>query len=456
MRKILIALIFIIPAQTTFCQNDSLLKNFKYRISNYRAIGFNIGGAGQFNQTEPAVSNNTNSNFSGNLGASYYSLKSTDRILLTISTGLSTYFNSNRNDNQNNIYRDKSFSLAPRFTALNKWFLKKMFTELGADISGYIYSNRQQPYNQPATQKNNQSQYSIAINTGIGKGRLENVTDMQNALWLNKALEAAQILSKPLNADELNELGQSITKSNNTRVLDNRKRIQFALETVDHYLQQKGLINKTDIAYFSNLNDILFFAFNNPRFAGTEKFIRFTPAVTGWNDNQGFSDAINKYQARAATKSLKLSSGLNKYIPTSLKHQNNYGASLQLCYTSSDVSEKYYNSGILTVENKGNSDWKKAAVNLFYQHAIYPNTRTTVSFNMQSELGYQDLDLQTSFYGSADLYANAAYFISYRTRLTCAAGAAYQKNSYRISNRYLELNSNRIQLYANAGVEISL
>ena len=456
MRKILIALVLVTPAQIAFCQNDSLLKKFKYRIDNYRAIGLNLSGGGQFNQIDPAAATIKNSNFSGNLGAWYYTLKSTDRIQLATSAGLYTSFSGGKSDNQNVINKDKSFSVLPGASALNKWFSKNMFTELGASISGNLYSYKTEILNQPAPQKYNQSQYSIAINMGIGKGRLENVIDMQNALWLNKVLEAAKSLSRSLTPEDLNDLGRSITKATNTRVLDTRKRIQFSLETVDAYLQQKGLINKTDIAYFSNLNDILFFAFNNPRLAGAEKFIRLTPAIAGWDNEQKYSNGIDKSVNWNKNTSLTLSLGLNKYVPSSLTQQNNYGAFLQLSYTSLKGSIKNFINDILTAETKSNSDWKKAAVNLFYTHAIYPNTRTTINFNLQSEIGYQDLDKQSSIYGSANLYANATYFISYRTRLTCAAGAAYQKNSYRINNQYLELNSNRTQLYANVGVEISL
>ena len=330
-----------------------------------------------------------------------------------------------------------------------------MFTELGTAISGNFYKTKDVTKALPFPSKDNQTEYSIALNMGIGKGRLENVTDMQNALWLYKSLVAVKSLSATLSADDLNGLGQSITKGNNTRVLDLRKRTQFLLSTVDSFLQQKGLITKTDIIYFSNLNDILFFAFNNPRLAGTEKFIRLTPAITGWNNEQANGNGINKYKHRFNTQSLILSSGFSKYIPANLIHQNNYGASLKLAYIFTDLSERFFTNGAVSNEIKAKADIKQAGINLFYQHAVYPNTRTAINFSLQSEMGYQDAFTKKEFYGIASFSGTFNYFISYRTRLICNLGASYQKNYYDI-NQNAALLTDNIRLFANAGVEIAL
>lgn len=455
MKRILLLFILSVSAVTLFAQPDSLLKKFRYRINNFRAVGFNINGASQFSQFELVAGTHKNSSASGGLGGFYYNTKSTDKILQTLSTNLYGSFSRAKSDNPANVNTSKNFSSTSRFNILNKWFTKKIFTELGTDISGNYYGNKDVNTNVPATLKNSQTQYSFAINTGIGKGRLENITDMQNALWLYKELTAAQRVSGNLSAGDLDGLGKSITKGNNTRVLDSRKRTQFLLETVDNYLQQKGLVSKTDITYFSNLNDILFFAFNTPRFTGTEKFIRLTPSITGNNNESVQNNSIDKFRHRFNTRSIVLSSGIKKYIPASLIHQNNYGVAVKLSYISTDLTDRFYTNNIVTSEIKGKTDLKQAGVNLFYEHAFYPNTRTIVNINLQSELGYQDVNRQTGFYGTASLAGNFNYFISYRTRFTCSAAVYYQKNTYYIY-RYLELLPNNIQLSVNAGLEISL
>jgi hypothetical protein len=455
MSKTLLPLVLSISCLSAFSQQDSLLKNFKYRIDHYQAFNFNIGGSGVFNNRDTGFHNEKSHSSGFSFGGDYYSVKSTDRILLTTTLNFTSSLGTGRTkytgvDNKNtNLYA------SPNVTVLNKWFTKKVFAELGADISSYGYTSKNNDDANQGYSKYKQGQYSVAINTGIGTGRLENITDMQNALWLSKALADVNSLSRLLSAGELNELGRTITRANNTRVLDARKRTQFILETVDNYLQQKGLINKTDIRYFSNLNDILFFAFNSPRLSGTETFIRFKPGMSAYSSNQTPFGNAAKYDHSINTKSLVLSTGLNKYTPQNLIHQNNYGASILLSYNSFDATDKYTSTGTTPTETKNNLILKQAGVNMFCEHIIYPNTRTNITFNLQAQAGYQELEKDSKLYGNVSFNGTANYFISYRTRLTCSVGAAYVKNMYNLS-QILTLIPNNILLSANAGLNISL
>jgi hypothetical protein len=455
MRKFILFLLVFTSSYNVFSQHDSLLKIFKYRIDKFRAINLNANGGSQYSKNEFATGINKNSSSAGVFGANFNTVKSTDKILLTTSGAISSYFNSGKSENITSVNKSRSFSVGAQYSILNKWFAKKMFTELGAGVSGNNYSYKDISTTLLTTLRNKQTDYSITLNTGIGKGRLEIITDIQNALWLNKALEEAGRLSKALSSDELYELGLSITKANNTRVLDGRKRTQFALETVDNYLQQKGLISKNDIAYFSNLNDILFFAFNNYRLAGKERFIRLSPALSGVSRDRTQNDIIDKYEQRSKIKSALLSIGFNNYKPVNLKHQNNYGASVKLNYISYKSTDRYFSSGVLVNEFNGNTTIKQAGINLFYQHSLYPNTRTIINLTLQTEGGYQDADKEDSFYSTTNLSGNFNYFISYRTRLTFDIGTTYSKNIY-TAYQNLQFQPDNMQLFVNAGIGISL
>lgn len=455
MRKTLLIIVLSLCAHNLFSQQDSLLKKFKYRIDHYRAVNFNLGAGTQFNQSEIPTVIYKSSGAAGSLGGGYYFLKSTDKILLSVSGGLGTSFYTSNSNNQTSTSKSSNFAAAPTFSVLNKWFSKKIFTELGTDASLYYNTGKGDASNYTVPAKHKRANYSVAINTGVGMGRLENITDMQNALWLYKELATEKILSRQLTADEQIELGRAITKGNNTRVLDGRRRTKFILATVDNYLQQKGVISKTDMNYFSSLNDILFFAFNNIRFAGTEKFIRLTPAVYSWNADATQNDGINKNENRFDVKTALFSFGINKYIPTNLVHQNNYGASAKLSYTDQRLADRNFTSGIVTGETKINSIIKQAGVNLFFEHVIYPNTRTAISFKINSETGYQDFNKQTNLYEIANLQGAVSYFISYRTRFNMNIGGLYQKNPF-IATQSSQGFPESMQLYANAGINVSL
>ncbi len=455
MRKTILLLVLIVLSFQSFSQQDSLLKQFKYRIDHFRAVSLNTSTGSQFDTKELGSGKQKNSTAGGGLDVYLNTIKSTDRLLLTTSSGFSTSFNSSKSENPGNTNKYRNFSITSQFNVLSKWFSGNSFRELGTDVSAGTNSNRTSSTAFPPSLNNRNTDYAATIHTGIGKGRLENITDMQNALWLTKALNEVTRLSRQLSDREMLELGRSITKGNNTRVLDARKRTQFILETADNYLQQKGLINKTDITYFTNLNDILFFAFNNFRLAGKEKFIRLSPSISGFNKTYDQVGSITRVEQDPVIKSALLSIGFNNYIPVNLKHQNNYGAALKISYANYRSTEKYFSSATVINEFNFNTTIKQAGINLFYQHAFYPNTRTNITLGLQSEAGYQDVESESKFYGQAAITGVLSYFISYRTRFNGSISADYRKNIYN-THQNLELYPDNLRLSVSAGISINL
>jgi hypothetical protein len=455
MRKILLTLLLSSFVLSLFSQEDSVLRNFKFRINRYRAISINIDGGSQFSRAQLGSGKNTNQSSNASTGASFYQTTSTDKILLTMSGNLGTGFNFSKSESPSSIYKNRGYSLSPYFKVLNKWFSRKSFVELGAEAFTSINSSKYTQNTPGYNQKNSLGRHGLSITVGIGKGRLENITDMQNALWLSKALEKEGRLSRSLSFMELNDLGRTITSSNNTRVLDARKRTQFILETIDNYFQQKGLISKTDIKYFSNLNDIVFFAINNPRLSGTEIFARLTPAIDNQHEKATEKIADTKNTEDFTTKSVGLSIGLNKYIPLNLRHQNNYGVNAQLTYLSHRYIQRDFAAGIVTNETDFSYDIKQVSINAFFERAIYPNTRTTASFKLDGQAGYMDTGGYDGFFGVANLSGTLNYFISYRTRFIANLGVSYQNNLYNV-NSYFSIEPERLALFANAGLQVNL
>ncbi len=459
MRKTTLILITFFFSTTIFSQ-DALLKTFKYRIDHYRAISFNFGGGSQWADRDPAAGNNTTNSSYGSFNGNYYSITSTDKRLFTLYSYIGSGFGSASAKYPNEKNKSRSLTVSPGLSFTNQWFRNTSFLELGADISGSFQQSRytnNNLINPDVTGKVKRTDYNMAIVLGIGKGRLENVTNMQNALWLYKDLQDEQRLTRALTPDELNELGQAITLANNTRILDARRRTRFILETTDKFFQQKNVLTASDIKYFSGLNDILFFAINQPRLAGTEIYVRVAPAI-----NQSMNDDINDpvgmdYKGRFDNKSVLFSAGLSRYNPVSLQHQNNYGIALDLIYNSDHESNKYFGGGSPVSQYEFNPTLRQGDLSIFFEHAIYPNTRTILNFSLNSKTGYQDVDAQSGFFGTANLSAYINYFVSYRTRLTCNLGANYSKNmhAYTYYNT-LVLMPDNIQFFANAGIQVDL
>ena len=455
MKKILLSITGCLLFFTHQAQEKKLLQQFKYRIQQYKALSFTSSANNDYNQSNfNTAGSKTNSNTSGlNINTNYTTIKSTDNILR--STNSNFYGGYNRAKVNDSAYENinHSFYLQPQININNKWFTNQSFIELGTQINGGYFNQHNTLDN--IDYKSNEKQYSVTLTTGIGKGRLENITDMQNALWLNKALTKQQLLTQPLTAQQLLTLGQTITKANNTRVLDNRKRIQYVLKTVDTYLQQQAFINKIGIEYFSHLNDILFFAINNTRLAGTEKFIRLTPSLSGNDYTNIQNNATTTFNTSNIIGTAILQIGIQQYIPANLVHQNNYGVKALLTYTNAKtISKQFVNQNITnTIEN--NSTLSKAAINSFYQHTYYPNTRTNISFTTTGEIGYQSAADNASLFGIVTALFDVNYFISYNTRFTATAGVNYQNNNYNAILYNVVQQNNILYLYTRAGIEVN-
>ncbi len=459
MRKPILILSALICSLHLFSQ-DALLKTFKYRIDHYRAISFITGGGTQWMETGIANGKNKSGSSYGNFNGSYYAVSSTDKRLFTLTAALSSGAGWNKNRQPNESSNNRSLSFLPAITLSNKMFRGKDFLELGADALTNIQRNSYTTNSMigpRGTAKLIRDEFNVAITIGIGRGRLENITNMQNALWLYQDLRDEQRLNRSLTDDELNELGQAITLGNNTRILDARRRTRFMLETTDKFFQQKNVLTTTDIKYFGALNDILFFAINMPRLSGTEVYLRLTPSI-----NQARFDDLNEpvsgtFKGRYDKKTVLLSAGISSYRPVNLRHQNNYGITLELSYTNDYESDRQYSNGILVGDLSSNPILKQADVDLFFEHAIYPNTRTIISFRVDSEAGYQDLEDFSGFFGTADLVAAASYFVSYRTRLTCSVTGNYLRNMNAFGfNHHLVQLPNILQVSANIGIQVDL
>lgn len=455
MRKPLLIVFQLFLVHFAYSQEKSLLSDFKFRVQNFRAISFNTAS---YNNTakQTFLQANSNSLHTGiNIGGQYNHLKSTDNVYRTMSMNLySNFSHAGSKNTGESKRRNNNLSGASFFQLSNTRFYNKFFTLIGTNLSINIGKNKSTTDGQIFS-KGSAIPYSANIVAGIGRGRLENIIDMQNALWLYKTLQEEGRVSKSLSDAELNELGRTVTTAKNTRILDARRRNRFVLETVDKYIQQKNILKATDIGYFSALNDILFFAINNQRLSGTQKYVTITPGINiGDNKFTSFSPTVVKTSFDSNIKSAAAEVGIKTYKPINLKHQNNYGTFVTLQYFDQETKNKIYQSGILTTSSILKETTKMVGLNLFFQHEIYPNTRTSINIGAEAEGGYFELNNDANTYGKVTLNGNINYFINYQTVLTGSLNLSYFKNIRDTLNNLLYYNDFFTQF--NIGLNINL
>lgn len=238
------------------------LSKFKYRTEGYRALSF----AGDFdNLIRNGKANDTlKQNALGlgiNASARYIQSKSTDakqRITLISGTLNPATISS---QNQNNAKTSSSQSFANfAWHDLNRLYKQKYFIEFGTDAS--FNGNLAKQKNNGSVTKNNSFLLNAEGSLGIGKGRLEHVSDAQTALFILQDLHEAG-KTNTVSPELVEKFGQYITSLRNGRVFDLRKRTKFQLKQIDAFLRDNKIITATNADEISIINDNLFFSFNN-------------------------------------------------------------------------------------------------------------------------------------------------------------------------------------------------
>ena len=438
-------------ASNIFAQESKLLQNFKYRVDNYKAIGLFADAGGGV--SKEYFSSNDN-NLGSGIGANFNFINSTDYKKTVIAANISGGFNK-ANYNSSTTQKDKYRFASSSIYLNNTWYKGKNYFEIGASISSKINKATTQNYNNTGIGNSKNDGYVLSPIIGVGKGRIENVTDMQNALWLYKSLKNEKNLSGELTDEELNNLGKSITKGKNTRVLDFRRRTKFILKTVDSYLQEKGIISKTDINYFNTLNDNLFFANNAERLSGKELYLNINPQMIGENKEYFLKGNSYSLQNKSEIKDLTATIGFRKFLPQSLKHQNNYGFAIKAKILKFIETEKkiYVNNVVTNYYVEYNI--QQYGPELFYEHAIYPNTRTNINVRADFNFGVQILNKFQDDFARLKLNAGINYFINYRTRFIADLGLNYQSNSLNYFERNIFL-PDRLFVNTRVGIDINL
>jgi hypothetical protein len=455
MRKKLLAFTLLFLSFVAFSQDKQLLKDYKYRINKYKALDLGFNTDGQSNNNYAGYGGSRS--IDGGLNVNFFSIKSTDKIYRTISSGVAGNFSSRTDNSVTSSNKYKQIYVVPSININNKWYAENNFIELGASIKAEI-NTRNNKIIRGIIEEDARSDKNVDINftIGVGKGRLENITDMQNALWLATILQDDKNLNRKLTKDEVNDLAKVITQSNNFRILDGRKRIQYILTRVDTYLQSKNVVNKTDIKYFTNLNDVIFFANNFYRQAGTIKYIKIIPRLR--NNKivaEQFMAPTNKNVNSYFEKEIALRIGFEKYRPINLVNQFEYGIATNVSYLENKRTSKYYTNDSLISDIGNNPNGKRFGADYFIRYNFYPNTRTVIGFSLNGQNGYSIYDNESGIYSGINISVGANYFVSYNTRFVINVSENYVQYIYQ-SRPFLNQNLYGLSLAFNAGLNISL
>jgi hypothetical protein len=265
MRTTLTMFCILVASLSSFSQDKSFdLSKYKFPDYKRHELELNLYSNGSssrrtqemtlIDRDTSFVSSNSNSNSSIDINYQFNHL-TRKRI-----DYLSSQFSGKYDYSINEGYESKSKSYSPQMS----WFLDgsrrtylqedKFFLEGLANLN-YWFDESKSTFTNRDDTKSSQNYFDVSIGFGAGTGRMEKVSDLWQTYYILEKLKTQNSLSRELEEKDIFEVATFVSKLKNKRFFDARLQKIAELTALDSVLQKQGLVEDTDIAYFTTLND---------------------------------------------------------------------------------------------------------------------------------------------------------------------------------------------------------
>lgn len=271
------------------------------------------------------------------------------------------------------------------------YYRPKWFYETDVLLNyGYEYRKlvQSRPYpDNDRNQKQQGHQLLLQLPLKFGHGRIEQVQDARQALYIIDELTKAGRMKADLSDDQIIEFAALISKLKNKRYFDARLRRIADLESVDSFLVAKRYVNEQDIRYFTTLNDMWAYGDRPVRNSGTRISVAGQPGYY-----------LNTFKSSGSGSLLLDDYIINAYVLDGgfeLKHE-----SPMSLYWQNTIEVVAY-AGVVNGNVKNPDTDSKSRIKFpsfragYYQtFGYYPNTRT--DFNLGYSVEY------VNYFGKTD------------------------------------------------------
>jgi len=310
------------------------------------------------------------------------------------------------------------------FGGFRRYYLNedKFFLEAGSDF-GYTISESKKTIAGNVDTNNKSNSFNALINLGVGIGRMEKVSDLWQAYYILEKLKGQNSLARELEEKDIFEFASFASKLKNKRFFDFRLQKIAELQALDSLLHKQGLINETDIMYFTTLNDYWSFAYFQDRESG--KVLKF------W---------LSPEYSRYYQKSLGTSSQISTY--TNLVSNLTFNCNKQLnLFWERHFNVLLSNETLIdkTSSNSGNYPENLFTSNIGLGYGYFPNTRTSIS----GSLGYQGYEIRyqqtmddqvKQWLNTIYLGLDGHYFVSPQIQINASIRFSYYDKIYNSIN----------------------
>lgn len=421
-------------------------KNFdltKYKFPDYKRheleFNFNSNGNGTSRKVEypDYLNNGTHTNYVSSsynsltnsmLSYTYYFL-SRKRIDY-LNSSFSGNYNYSSSTESNNKLKDNHLSFDYALNGSRTLYLTedKFFVEGLANLR-FNQNYSRSKVNDQLQPKNRYTDMDFLVGAGIGTGRMEIVSDLWQSHFILEKLRKEKLLSKELTNENVYEFAYLSSSLKNKRFFDSRLRKIDELQSLDSLLHKQGLVNESDIGYFTLLNDYWSYGNFPQRQSGRVLKFWISPEYAKAYNN----DAPKSYNPHKTSLISNVSFDCRKQLNLYWERR----VSISLSYEAVlDKSGIYYTS-----YQKYN-----LSPNLNFGFGFYPDSRTSIS----AYAGYSGhnqfisnttAELPKEWINSLFINFEGYYYISPQLRLNGSFRLSYTDKGYQSSdNLYSQYN----------------
>jgi len=459
MKKIFLVLTITLFAISAFSQNNTQSEQEEWKpsqdeytnfdISKFitpdivrNQLGLNLDMYSNYSRSRVnnvSSSESSNSIFTGNFESYFSHYVNTRKKITSLESRLSFNgnYNSQRNYQNNYTIMDHNVENVSMYNFYIDWLNRKYFSKLfylNYGIYGSVsYSFEQETMNNQTGERSDIKQRAFNLNIspriGIGYGRIENVQDARQAIYIANALSKKKVLTRNLSNDELFELSQKISTVKNKRFLDSRLHLIDEITTVDSFFVSNNLLIDNGAAYFTTLYDMWQYGDLFTRKSGYEISLAARPYFYDQNRKYTPEEQKNFYNSYQYTMSLDYS----YEKPFKLNWQHSVAAGVSGNISSS--FQRYEQTGNI---DEYTTDSKGFTVYANYSLGYYPNTRTNVRVTAQQQM------LKSYYHNEGDYYDNEGSNINSISALSASLYYYFSPNlrlAGSCSLRYLSNNN---------------
>lgn len=315
------------------------------------------------------------------------------------------------NDDKQADIKTSYYSVAASYSNSSRFYKSnQLFFETGGSAEFVFGENK-------GVQNSDRTAIEVSIPLRIGKGRIEQVEDARQAIYILDNLAKRGVLDRKLSNEEVYTFSQIISTVKNKRFFDSRLRMIDEITTVDSFLVKNNLLATAGASYFTTLYDYWMYGALFQRGAGTELSGGLTPGIQ--YDRQKNNENLSKL----TQPTLRADVLLTYEKPVNLYWQHSASARLYGQYGRT-----------ISKGNEFNTDRYATGLNGKYAWGFYPTSRTNLNMGITESLEWdkfvnKNFSNNTSYlHNSTSAFVGLYYYFSPQLRLALDASLDFDYN----------------------------